>query len=256
MADSFFESAGPFTMVSHLLAQEVGLTCSAVYGAVWKRCQMEGGVCDASLDTLGLDITVDRATVMRSIKKLCGLDYLTDQTPNRRNAPHTYTLSKSVAQCNSSAHNDGSIHEQTVAGCNKSVAERNTENETVAECNKSVAESQLNKKREINTKDKKNNLDSSSSSSCADVWPQVEAILEMRMTRASYAAVMRGTSLIQENGHYVVTAPTEAAKELLENRFADQVTFAVSSVTGAPAEIKFRLSAPGNPPWGQERTSP
>jgi len=34
---------GSFTPVPHTLAQEVGLVCAAVYGAVWRYCQMEEG---------------------------------------------------------------------------------------------------------------------------------------------------------------------------------------------------------------------
>lgn len=147
MTDSFYNAAGPFTMVSHLLAQEVGLVCAAVYGAVWKKCQLEDGVCKASLDTLGSEIHIDRATVMRSIKKLCELGYLLDQTPGRRNAPHTYILAKSVAQCNSSEDTTvvmrNSPEGETVADDNKSVAYNNSSMADEAQGGKTVAESHL-----------------------------------------------------------------------------------------------------------------
>lgn len=138
---------GNFTPVSHSLAQEVGLVCAAVYGVVWRYCQMKDGICKASLDTLGSDISVDRATVMRSIKKLCELGYLLDQTPDRRNAPHTYILSKSVAQCNSSMDTPVVIRSEseaeTVAHNNNSKQSVAQSNATVAQSNRSVAQSHL-----------------------------------------------------------------------------------------------------------------
>lgn len=128
---------GSFTPIPHSLAQEVGLVCAAVYGEVWRYCQMKDGSCKASLDTLGSGISVDRATVMRSIKKLCELGYLKDQTPDRRNAPHTYILSKTVAESNR-------LEDETVAVDNnlngKSVAESNSSSQSVAENNATVAQ--------------------------------------------------------------------------------------------------------------------
>jgi len=121
------------------------LVCAAVYGAVWQYCQMKDGACKASLNKLGKGIGVDRATVMRSIKKLCDLGYLTDQTPDRRNAPHVYTLSKTVALCNSLGDQDSQPDIQTVAERNATVAERNA----------TVAESHLKKSFKKTTKNKK-----------------------------------------------------------------------------------------------------
>jgi len=108
--------------------------------------------CRASLDTLGADINVDRATVMRSIKKLCELGYLADQTPGRRNAPHTYTLLKSVAECNSPARNDMATHNETVAHDNTPKQTVADSNATVAECNATVAESHLKRVFKIDSK--------------------------------------------------------------------------------------------------------
>src|SRR3990172_8983881 len=133
----------PFTMVYHILAQEVGLVCAAVYGEVKRRCGLERGVCDASLDTLGTTIHLDRATVMRSIKKLCELGYLIDQTPGRRNAPHTYILSKSVAECNNTSVVMRNSSKESVAERNKSVAHNNSSIENEAQEDKTVAESHL-----------------------------------------------------------------------------------------------------------------
>lgn len=115
------------------LVQEAGLVCAAVYGVVWQYCQMQDKNCHASLETLGREIKVNKATMMRNIKTLCDLGYLIDQTPGLRNVPHTYILGKSVAECNSSKETQANNTEDT------SVVIRNSSNQTVAECNPTVA---------------------------------------------------------------------------------------------------------------------
>lgn len=148
---------GSYTPIPHSLAQEVGLVCAAVYGVVWRKCQMKEGICKASMDTLGTDINVDRATVLRNIKKLCKLGYLVDLTPDRRNAPHDYVLAKTVAECNSlggeSVAMGNSLKGESVAYSNsykQSVAENNA---TVAQRNATVAESYLKIDSEETLKD-------------------------------------------------------------------------------------------------------
>lgn len=134
---SFKDDAGDYTPISHALTKEVGLVCAAVYGLVWRYCQMKEGICRASLKTLGADISIDRATVLRTIEKLCKLGYLVDLTPDRRNAPHTYVLGKTVAQCNTSDNTSvvmrNSSEDESVAERNKTVAYNNSSIPTVAE---------------------------------------------------------------------------------------------------------------------------
>lgn len=88
-------------MVSHQLTAEVGLVCAAVYGSVWRYCQMKDGICRASYATIGEGIDIDRRTVMRNVEKLCQRGYLIDTTPDCKNAPHAYILGKTIAQNNS-----------------------------------------------------------------------------------------------------------------------------------------------------------
>ena len=136
---SFQDDAGDFTMVSHQLAAEVGLICAAVYGAVWRYCNMKGGNCRASLSTIGADLNIDRATAMRCITKLVKLGYLIDQTPGLRNVPHTYILGKTVAQCNSLG--DKTVAESHTNCCRES-------HQLLQRVTPTVAESHLN--RDIN----------------------------------------------------------------------------------------------------------
>ncbi len=79
-----------FTPVIDSLLTEVGLITAAVYGAVWRYCQMEDRVCRASLDTIASRVCLDRTTAQKHIKKLCELGYLKDLTPDIVKSPHTY----------------------------------------------------------------------------------------------------------------------------------------------------------------------
>lgn len=109
---SFQDDTGDFTMVSHQLAAKVGLVCAAVYGAVWRYCNMKEGNCRASYGTIGENINVDRRTVIRSIEKLCRLGYLVDTTPDCRHAPHAYIIGKTVSQNNNSGVTESHPHNE------------------------------------------------------------------------------------------------------------------------------------------------
>jgi len=74
-----------------VLVREFGLVTAAVFGAVWRYCQMENRVCNASTRTIADDLGMEHGTVLRHIKKLCKAGYLRDETPGLRNKPHTYS---------------------------------------------------------------------------------------------------------------------------------------------------------------------
>ena len=101
-------------------------TIAAVFGAIWRYCQMQDGVCRASLGTIADVIGVDKATVMRHAQILCEDGYLKDLTPDLRNRPHIYAET-------------GRIQMRSKF---ETVAQRNT---TVAERNATVAQSKLSK---------------------------------------------------------------------------------------------------------------
>lgn len=79
-----------FTPVIDVVVEEVGLMAAVVFGRVWRYCQMEDGVCSASLERIASEIGTSRKTVERYVKKLCENGYLSDMTPMRRNRPHRY----------------------------------------------------------------------------------------------------------------------------------------------------------------------
>jgi len=147
---SFLTEVKGWTPVIDALTKEFSLTTSAVYGVVWRYCQGEDRICRASLETIGEHIGVDKATVMRHIKKLCDAGYLVDLTPELRNVPHIYADAGRAKIINL-------IEAQTVAQCNTSKRKKHQtvaqDNVTVAECNKSVAQSQLKKEEKESKKE-------------------------------------------------------------------------------------------------------
>lgn len=79
-----------FTPVIDALVTEVGLVTAVVYGVAWRFCQMEDGVCRASVRTMADMTGINRETIRRHLQTLCDAGYLRDTTPGLRNRPHIY----------------------------------------------------------------------------------------------------------------------------------------------------------------------
>jgi hypothetical protein len=86
----FLSAVKGFTPVIDVLAQETGYATAAVYGVVQRYCQMEEGVCKASVASIAKRLGMHPKTARRHLKKLCQLGYLEDTTPDLRNLPHVY----------------------------------------------------------------------------------------------------------------------------------------------------------------------
>jgi hypothetical protein len=81
-----------FTPIIDVVADKMGLIPAAVYGVVWRYCQMRDGVCYATLETLAGHLGCDAATIQRHIRKLCEQGYIRDMTPSLRNSAHEYEI--------------------------------------------------------------------------------------------------------------------------------------------------------------------
>lgn len=76
-AEMMPESKGPtrvklegFTPAVDSLAREVGLISAAIYGVIWRYCQMNSRTCYASQATIANRLGLARATVNRRVKSL------------------------------------------------------------------------------------------------------------------------------------------------------------------------------------------
>jgi len=71
---------------------QTNLVTAAVFGVVWRYCQMSDHVCRARLDTIADQAGVNRRTVIRHLATLKARGWIVDLTPRYRNAPHTYQV--------------------------------------------------------------------------------------------------------------------------------------------------------------------
>ena len=84
---AYFEG---FTPLVDCVVQDLGLMEAAVFGAIWRYCQMADGVCWASQETIGERLGITRRTTLKMINKLLGAGYLIDRTPDLVGKTHTY----------------------------------------------------------------------------------------------------------------------------------------------------------------------
>jgi len=79
-----------FTPIFDVVADALGNVTASVHGLAWRFCQMEDGVCKASLSTMGKLLNLDESTISRHMKMLVESGYFIDLTPDVRNRPHVY----------------------------------------------------------------------------------------------------------------------------------------------------------------------
>jgi len=87
------KKVGGWTPIIDTLALDpkYGLKGAAVFGVVWRHCQMKNGVCNASLDRMGELVGIKtRDTIIKYLKRLVKDGYLIDTTPGIKNIPHIY----------------------------------------------------------------------------------------------------------------------------------------------------------------------
>jgi DnaD/phage-associated family protein len=155
MSRTILANTDGFTPVIDALTKELGLMPAVVFGRMWRFCQMEDGVCKATLETIAEGIGVDRATVQRHAKTLCETGYLKDLTPDLRNRPHVYAdTGKASLKVSISGVAQSNVDKSHVAQSNVTIAQRNAD---VADSNTHVAQSHMNKvfKKDSKTEEKK-----------------------------------------------------------------------------------------------------
>jgi len=79
-----------FTPLLDNIVDEFGVVTAAVFGVVWRYCQMEDKICRASIAKIADRVKISERTVIRHLQTLCENGYLQDLTPDVRNKPHFY----------------------------------------------------------------------------------------------------------------------------------------------------------------------
>lgn len=130
MSKTILAEVDGFTPLIDIVVSETNLITAAVFGRMWRYCQMSDGVCKASLAQIGSGLGLDAATVMRHAHKLVEKGYLFDLTPKLRNHPHTYADTGKAG-----------LSLKVLAGIAQS-------NAGIAESNTGIAQNQLKKEEE------------------------------------------------------------------------------------------------------------
>ena len=90
MSKTVLANVDGFTPIIDSVAADVGIIGAAVFGRMWRYCQMENGICHAALGTISDDLGLSIRTIIRYSDKLVEHGYLKDLTPDVRNEPHRY----------------------------------------------------------------------------------------------------------------------------------------------------------------------
>lgn len=92
MTEANKPAMGHFTPLFDDIMQEHGIITAAVYGYIWRKCQLERGVCDASFQTVADDLNMSRRTIVTHIKLLVEVEKIVDLTPENDRKPHKYLV--------------------------------------------------------------------------------------------------------------------------------------------------------------------
>jgi len=131
------EISGFYPLFEALLGFYKDEITPAVFGVAWRYCQMEDGVCRASLRTIAGILNISEATAMRRMETLCNDGYLIDTTPDARNIPHIYVDAGKVIMKSAL----GAV--ETVSHRNRSKSTVSHRNASVSQGNTTVSQSQL-----------------------------------------------------------------------------------------------------------------
>ena len=82
----------PFTPMFDDITQNIGPLASAIFGVVWRYCQMKEETCWASLGTIAQRSGTSAPTVAKYLEVLVDADYLVDTTPGAKGSSHRYLL--------------------------------------------------------------------------------------------------------------------------------------------------------------------
>jgi len=97
MSKTILMDVNGWTPVVDSLVRDTDLETAAIFGAIWRYCQMEHGECYASRQKIADRVGLSYKTIQRRIAILVNKGYLQDITPHMRYTPHTYRVTGKVA---------------------------------------------------------------------------------------------------------------------------------------------------------------
>ena len=79
-----------FTPVFDDVVRQVGLSGAAVFGCVWRHCQMRHGNCHASMETMGTLLGLSKRTIQKQLDMLEKAKLIVKQERERWYKPPVY----------------------------------------------------------------------------------------------------------------------------------------------------------------------
>lgn len=122
-----------FTPLIDAVVQDVGLVAAAVYGVVWRHCEMRDKVCHASIATLSDFIGVKRRTTERHLQELCDAGYL--HKMKRPGKPSVYQIARGVLLIQEMKMEDESDSRTPCVGESHKDTKEDTYNSNASHCN-------------------------------------------------------------------------------------------------------------------------
>ncbi|MCH8093254.1 MAG: helix-turn-helix domain-containing protein [Chloroflexi bacterium] len=96
----------PHTRIFDELIPEFGLVGAAVYGVVWRYCQMRDGSCHATHETLSNELGIGQSTVRRYINELRDAQYIA-VIFDKANSPNWMILAENQLSGDSTSKEEG-----------------------------------------------------------------------------------------------------------------------------------------------------
>jgi DNA-binding MarR family transcriptional regulator len=248
MTGTFLSRVQGFTPVIDVLVEELGLIPAAMYGLVWRYCQGERGVCQASLDTLAERLHINRRTALRHLKHLVREGYLEDLTPDLRNHPHTYA---DAGRAEIDSLVQARVHRRAARGVTLSHCGSDFKSlqapggVTLSHCGsdfKSLEERREDKRetrRESDAAQSELSL-SQPSTEPTRLWLATRDALQAELSPEVYDTWIRDSHAVSLDGHVLVVGVQSAyAKDWLENRLYSQVQHTVTEIRGKATSVRF-----------------
>lgn len=246
-----------FTPLFDALTQRYGVVTAAVYGRIWRYCQMEDSVCRAAQETIAADLGLSRSTVIRSTSQLVNDGYLKDLTPELRNRPHILAdsgklsivvkfgaVDKGVSESNSTVSERNSEKRDGVSERNSTVSESNSG--CVTKQQRAVSERHMNQTLLRDSLRDTGKESQSHSNECHSIWNTILQQFQGQCERVFYRTYLEPISPISWDGKTLTLgAANSYVVDLLNDRFSPSIDHNLSGMTGNPdAHVEIIVRTP------------
>jgi DNA-binding Lrp family transcriptional regulator len=256
MSKTILTKVDGWTPLIDALIRAYGLSVAAVFGRMWRYCQMSDNVCKASQETIATDLGLSRMTVSQHIATLVRDGYLADLTPDVRNRPHIYadtgkvTLQSSITAGSAQPPAEGGVKKsytnegENGAGVKKSYSTvKKSDTRCIEILHQGVKKSYMNKTllRDslINNERESARQTSNPFWIAENAWAAICGQLEMGMAKATYKKFIEPAVVLGWSEDCLVVQANEASVPWLASRLGKTVDRLLTGIVGQDARVEF-----------------